>query len=180
VKVADDIATLLGRLDGARVCEIGGGYGGQCRILDALFRLDSYVLVDLRPALQLADRFLNHFSLRCKMSFACVNELACDSYDLVISNYAFSELTRDTQETYFRKVIANSRRGYMTYNDINPPEWHSMTRDDIQARVKGVVLPEFPLTHPRNCIIVWGAQDHAGVDDRPPAPGPWWVVDAEV
>jgi putative sugar O-methyltransferase len=55
LKVADDIETHFGSIDGADVIEIGIGYGGQCRILDSLFKLSSYTLVDLRPVLNLAD-----------------------------------------------------------------------------------------------------------------------------
>ncbi len=41
LKVADDIETHFGSIDGADVIEIGVGYGGQCRILDSLFKLNS-------------------------------------------------------------------------------------------------------------------------------------------
>lgn len=154
LKVADDLETLFGNLDGARICEIGVGYGGQCRILDSIFNIDSYALVDLRPVLQLVDRFLNQFPLHCKLHYSCLNELGYEGYDLIISNYAFSELDRDVQERYFHKVIANSYKGYMAYNEISPPEMRSMSRVEFCERVNGSILPERPLTHPNNCIIV--------------------------
>ena len=55
LKVANDLETLFSSLDGLRICEIGVGYGGQCRVLDAMFAVKSYTLVDLRPVLELAS-----------------------------------------------------------------------------------------------------------------------------
>jgi hypothetical protein len=34
----------------------------------------------------------------------------------VISNYAFSELPSHLQRTYIKKVLSNSKRGYLTMN----------------------------------------------------------------
>jgi hypothetical protein len=111
LKVADDLARLFGSFAGADVCEIGVGYGGQCRVLDALFPLRSYTLVDLRPVLSLAERFLSHFPLHCELRLRTMNELAVQAYDLVISNYAFSELAGHIQQAYVRKAVATTPRG---------------------------------------------------------------------
>jgi putative sugar O-methyltransferase len=157
VKVSYDLEVLFGDLEGFRVCEIGVGYGGQCRIMDSLFNIDSYTLVDLRPVLELAERFLDHFPLRCQVTYRTMNELGRDQeFDLILSNYSFTELTRVVQEVFLAKVIQHSHRGYITYNEISPPEFRSMTRDAIRERVMAEILDERPLTSPKNCLIVWG------------------------
>lgn len=156
LKVADDLERMFGSLDGASVVEIGVGYGGQCRVLDLLFELESFTLVDLRPVLSLAEQFLGHCALRTKVSFLTMNELGPEPRDLALSNYAFTELSRSLQETYYRKVLAPARRGYITYNDIAPPEYRSMTADELCQRLAAITVPEQPLTHPRNRILVWG------------------------
>jgi hypothetical protein len=157
LKVAHDLEQLFGKLDGMRVCEIGVGYGGQCRLTDLRNQLESYTLVDIRPALRLADRYLSNFPIRTEVRFRTMNDLPrSEKYDLCISNYAFTELRREIQETYWSKVIAHSARGYMTYNDICEATFNSMTRDEIVQRSGGRVLPEEPLTAPKNCLIVWG------------------------
>jgi hypothetical protein len=156
LKVADDLELLFGGLDGADVLEIGIGYGGQCRILDSLFKIRSYTLVDLKPVLGLADEFLSHFPLRCTVRFATMNELEARDYGFLLSNYAFTELSREVQDAYFSKVLLNTHRGYITYNEISPPDFQSMTREELCQRLRAHVVEEKPLTHPRNCIIVWG------------------------
>jgi len=157
LKVADDIETHFGSIDGADVIEIGVGYGGQCRILDSLFKLNSYTLVDLRPVLNLTDEFLSRFPLRCSVRLRTMNELSPRPYHFAVSNYAFTELSRELQEVYFDKALSRSAKGYITFNDIAPPKFRPMTRDELCQRLDARVLPENPLTHPNNCIIVWGA-----------------------
>jgi hypothetical protein len=158
LKIADDLEQLFGGLENFDVIEIGVGYGGQCRIIDALFKINSYTLVDLRPVLSLASKFLDHFPLRSWVGFLTMNELAPRGYDLAISNYAFTELRRAVQETYLSKVLRHTRRGYITYNDIAPPSFQTLTRDELCMRLNGRIVPEVPLTHPKNCIIVWGEE----------------------
>ncbi len=156
LKVADDIETLFGSLDGADVVEIGVGYGGQCRVLDSLFKIKSYTLVDLRPVLNLAAEFLAHFPLRTTVRFLTMNELEARSYSFLLSNYAFTEIKRDVQEIYYRKAFEGTPRGYITYNDIAPGEFKPFTCEELCQRLGAVTFSEKPLTHPKNCIIAWG------------------------
>ena len=156
LKVADDLETLFGSLDGFDVVEIGVGYGGQCRLLDSLFELNSYTLVDLRPVLNLADEFLAQFPLRTAIKLLTMNELKASEYSLLLSNYAFTEIRRDVQETYYRKVFEHTARGYITFNDISPTGFNSISRTELCDRLGAVTFPEKPLTHPKNSIIVWG------------------------
>ena len=86
-----------------------------------------------------------------------MNELSQKDYDLVISNYAFTELPRTIQNVYLNKVILNSKRGYITYNEITPKEYNSYKSDELIEMIPGArKLKEEPLSHPKNCLIVWG------------------------
>lgn len=157
VKVLSDLKNLFQNLDGLRICEIGIGYGGQCRVINAYSVPVSYRLVDLKPVLMLAQRFLDHFAMRSTLIYTTMNELEKTDYDLVVSNYAFTELPRPIQEIYLEKVILNCRRGYITYNDINPAEFCSFKKEELVRIIPGArIIDEVPLTHPNNCIIVWG------------------------
>lgn len=157
VKVLSDLKSLFQSLDGLSICEIGVGYGGQCRIINAQYAPATYRLVDIKPALLLAQRFLDNYAVKSTLSYMTMNELEKSNYDLVISNYAFTELLRTIQEIYLEKVILNSRRGYIIYNDINPTEFKSYKKEELLKVIPGSrIIDEVPLTHPNNCVIVWG------------------------
>jgi hypothetical protein len=157
VKVLADLKKLFGSLDDLDICEIGIGYGGQCRIINAWFSSASYCLIDIAPALALTRRYLENYAISSILSYRTMNELAPQDYDLAISNYAFTELPRAIQDEYLQKVIMRSRRGYITYNEISPAEFRSYTADERLRLIPGAErISEEPLTHPKNCLIVWG------------------------
>ena len=157
VKVLSDLKNLFKSLDGLSICEIGVGYGGQCRIINVQYVPAVYRLVDIKPALMLAQRFLDNYAVKSTISYMTMNELEKSNYDLVISNYAFTELPRHIQEIYLGKIILNSRRGYIIYNDINPAEFKSYKKEELLKIIPGSrIIDEIPLTHPNNCVIVWG------------------------
>ncbi|WP_022668335.1 putative sugar O-methyltransferase [Desulfospira joergensenii] len=156
IKVLSDIRTLFETLDDFDICEIGVGYGGQCRILNSYYTPETYCLVDIQPALALAQKYLDNFPITSTLSYRTMDQLAQGNYDLVISNYAFTELPRKIQDVYMEKIILCSKRGYITYNEITPKEFKSYKADELAAIIPGAqILEEKPLTHPTNCIIVW-------------------------
>ncbi|MBM4100437.1 MAG: putative sugar O-methyltransferase [Planctomycetes bacterium] len=157
VKVLGDLLDRFGTLDGLSICEIGVGYGGQCRVIAEWSRPAAYCLVDIRQALGLAERFLDHFALSVPVEFRTLNTLPAREWDLVISNYALTELPREYQEAYMDRAVRRARRGYVTFNRINPPAFRSMDAAEIAAALHGAAIgPEEPLTHAGNCVITWG------------------------
>ena len=157
IKVYGDLSNLFTNLNTFKICEIGVGYGGQYRIIDSIEEnINSYTLVDIKPALRLAQRYLDNFSIKSVLKFKTMNELEKDNYDLVISNYAFTELPRSIQDIYLNKVILNSTRGYITYNEITPDYFNSFKLQELLNIIpNSYIIPEEPLTHKNNCIIVW-------------------------
>jgi phospholipid N-methyltransferase len=157
VKVAGDLISLFKNLDNLNICEIGVGYGGQCRVLNSAASPAKYTLVDIKAALMLTQRFLDNFILNSVVKYKTMNELEVQNYDLVISNYAFTELPKSIQDVYLKKIILNSKRGYITYNDINPAHFNSYKKDALLKIIPNSrIIEEKPLTHKENCIIVWG------------------------
>ena len=160
IKVYSDLQNLFGSLDGLKICEIGVGYGGQCRIINSVNSPSAYTLVDIKQALLLTQRYLDNYILSSKVNYLTMNELDVEQYDLVISNYAFTELPRKIQDVYLKKVILNSDKGYITYNEISPAHFDSYKREELLNIIpNSKIVDEKPLTHPKNCIIVWGFQD---------------------
>ena len=159
VKVLADLRQYFTRLDQLSICEIGVGYGGQCRIVNALYSPAAYTLVDIQPALQLTHRYLGNYITNSVLSFKTMNELDSRAYDLCISNYAFSELPRSLQDVYIKKVILNSKMGYITYSDnFTPASFNSYRADELLKIIPGSIkIEENPKTGP-NFIILWGTK----------------------
>lgn len=162
IKVASDLVTLFEDFNWVKVSEIGVGYGGQLLILDQVIRIKSYCLFDLPPVLELASRYLESHLLRTAYEKSTLNQ--CDGereFDLVISNYAFSELPSQIQTMYAKKVFANSKRGYLTMNSGTGGVLDGVG-NKLQMNQLRTVLPAFdvieeePLTAPGNYIIIWG------------------------
>ena len=155
---------LFRNLDGQRIVEIGGGYGGQCFVIHSGARPASYTLVDLPEPLKLQRRYLEALGVK-GVTFAVPSELdPSEEYDLVVSNYAFSECRGDAQEDYLTTVLRPASRGYVTCNWITPPEFRSYGWQELLAAVPGSkFVDEEPLTGAANAILVWGT-DAGGIE----------------
>jgi putative sugar O-methyltransferase len=161
LKVASDLKILFGESIGSNVAEIGAGYGGQALVCDTVFKTDEYHVFDLPDVTRLVAKYLESFLLHGAYVPQTINTVTGQKYDLVISNYAFSELPRVVETTYIRKVLKQSSRGYLTMNsglsDHAGREDAKLSLDELKT-----MLPEFeifeekPLTAPHNYIIVWG------------------------
>ncbi len=160
-KVASDLAMYFGKLDDFDVVEIGAGYGGQSLILDSFFRINSFTLIDLRDVLNLVEKYLDQHNLSSQYLTKTLNQMSKSSkFDLVISNYAFSELPRDLQLRYIEKILGNSSRGYLTMNsglDFSARSHNKLSLNDLKNLLpKFEVVEENPLSSPDNYLIVWG------------------------
>lgn len=156
LKVWLEVQRLFGHLHNLTIAEIGVGFGGQALIFSELSAPRKYILLDIPPALSLASKYLH--SLRSQMIFESIdgrNPLPVYS-DLVISNYAFSELKRELQEMYLVRVISNASRGYITWNVLSEKHLDGFSLDEVLERIPSSrKLPEIPETSPGNVIIVW-------------------------
>lgn len=122
IKVLVDLIKLYKSLDGWDIFEIGGGYGGQCRIVSELFKFNSYTIVDLPEVTGIPKRYLTELNVP---NFKCItiDDVEEKEYNLFISNYAFTELSAVLQETYLNKIISKCTHGYITYNrSLSVPE----------------------------------------------------------
>jgi putative sugar O-methyltransferase len=159
-KVLADLLNLFDSLEELSIVEIGVGYGGQCRVINSITSPKEYTMVDIKPALLLAQCYLDGFVLSSVMKYKTMNELEKNKYDLAISNYAFTELPRKIQDVYLDKVILGSKCGYITYNEITPDYFQSYKKEELLKIIPhSFVMNEVPLTHEKNCIIIWGNND---------------------
>jgi putative sugar O-methyltransferase len=104
VKVLSDLKLKFGDLNGKKIVEIGGGYGGQARVLFLEFMNLDYTIIDLPEVLLLINKFTESANLNSgKLNLFSALDFPTIKSDLVISNYAFSELPPLTQINYIKK-----------------------------------------------------------------------------
>lgn len=118
IKNTLDLSSLCGDQKISKVVEIGGGYGGLCKTLSVVCNFNEYVNVDLPQAVQLQEKYLKNFpEVYPRTKFVPCDQLEdIFDVDLLISNYALSELSLEAQLNYYDKVIKNSKVVYITYN----------------------------------------------------------------
>jgi len=158
VKVASDLLSLFGRGLG-EVAEIGCGYGGQCLVNEKLLGYSRATLFDLPVVNQLIKRYLDYTLMNGAYRTRTINETVPQSYDLVISNYAFSELPFLLQRAYIHKVLAKAARGYLTMNSGigGAKDVDKLSVGELRKLLPAFeVFEEEPLTRQSNFIIVWG------------------------
>jgi putative sugar O-methyltransferase len=125
-----------------KILEIGGGYGGLCKVLSSLVKFDEYYLVDLPEVSELSKKYLNNFPrIKDKISYITTETLVpVNDLDLVISNYAFSECEREYQKLYYDTMVKNAKRFYMVYNNftdnMNGEEFISLASSDFSIHVE--------------------------------------------
>ena len=149
IAVATDIRREFGNSKLTRIVEIGGGYGGQAAILRRLDMWEEYFIFDLPEVQDLIQRYLSFIGIGM-VDFPKISTPNSYEYDLVISNYAFSELPRKIQDDYLDKVILKARRGFML---MNSGKSNATGRSDGKISVEELQriipnlreLPEIPL-----------------------------------
>jgi len=141
---------------GWRVCEIGGGYGGLAHVFLAAARAMGsappfYRLFDLPEPTALQRRFLNELGWEGSFEVSTLEEeesapaAACD---LVISNYALSELDEPTQLRYSRALLERARRGvFLTINAFDDSGGSAVLASLSSAGLTLRVEPETPPTN---------------------------------
>lgn len=154
IKILSDLKKLFGNLNGFDIVEIGGGYGGQCKIISDIFKFKSYDILDLKSVSNLINKYLSKLDVKNAKAYPIEDYLCKDKYNLIISNYAFSELNRDVQNGYLDKIINKCDHGYMICNMIN--NFDSFSKDELVGMNKNIkVIEEEPKTHQNNFVIYW-------------------------
>jgi len=147
-----------------KVGEIGIGFGGQFAITSKSMRLTEYSMYDLPVVLSLSERTLGNANLlNGSFKQQSIDPVIPNSFDLVISNYAFSELPAEVQRDYISKIFKNTPCGYLTMNsgrsDVTGRSFGKVSLAEIKAAIPSCeILEEDPITGPDNYIIVWGHQ----------------------
>jgi len=101
------------------IVEIGGGYGGLCKVMSSFVKFENYLLIDLEECNMLSRKYLSNFDLPT-MSYQAEEIVDVeDNFDLLISNYALSECNRETQMMYIERFVKKSDKFYLMHNNFH-------------------------------------------------------------
>src|SRR3989344_2532424 len=121
-----EIKELLGSDLPYRIVEIGGGYGGLCKILSSVFNFKEYVLIDLPEVIALCKKYISHFhELEGRVKFfsvADIQSINLPDIDLVIADSSLAECSSETQMLYTKLILNKSKYIYMIYNTLHDPK----------------------------------------------------------
>jgi len=156
VKVLSELESIFGSLANKKIVEIGVGYGGQSKLIMDYFNIDEYNFVDLPEVLGLTKKYLEKYGYK-NLNYYTYDSLPEKNYDIVISNYAFTECNKGIQKIYLEKIINKSKSGYITGNQIGHHfNVDMMNREEIKNAIpNSKLIAEVPLTHPNNYILTW-------------------------
>ena len=101
------------------IVEIGGGYGGLCKVMSSFIKFDQYLLLDLEECNLLSRRYLSIFNLPTLSHTAEEIDEIDENFDLLISNYAFSECHKEVQQDYIERFIKKSNNFYIMHNNFH-------------------------------------------------------------
>ena len=147
------------------ITEIGIGFGGQLLALNQMIEISSYNTYDLKNVQELASRYISetnlmpgHEKIVVHRDIANFSEL---NSDLLISNYALSELPAFVQIEYVEKIARNAKRGYLMMNsgktNVTGRSTGKLAMADFLSSIPGVeIFPENPLSGPDNYLLLWG------------------------
>ncbi len=161
LKVASDLKRSFQSLDGMKIIEIGGGYGGQCKILFDLFDIASYTIIDLPEGLELTKKYLQALGVTSRVHFLKPTQVESQECDLLISNYGFTESSAALQSHYFDALLRRAPRGYMTCNffykhfRVRPWTKEGLLKKLSSLPIKMHVLPEEPQIGEENFVVIW-------------------------
>ena len=153
IKVLSDIMRMRRCEEKGSIIEIGGGYGGQARILMEFFTTTDYTMVDLAEVLPLQIKYLRMYGKEiCAVSPEMVKSIS-RSYDFCVSNFAFNECSKETQELYIDKIISKSKHGYISgvFTGVN-----GMSCDEVTGSIPGCIVRDYEPDIGFGCkIIEW-------------------------
>lgn len=157
-KVYEELKRLFPKIAEMKIAEIGGGFGGQAAVLQKLSGFKSYTIYDLPEVLLLQSKFLKTNDMGSDIFYVDGRLPPAGKFDLVISNYAISELRRELQQIYFEHVVKSSTYGYLTWNLIAQNRLGGLSVDEVLKYIPNAsISEESPLTDEGNLLITWGA-----------------------
>lgn len=134
------------------IVEIGGGYGGQCKIMiDTLLYYNpeieyTYTIIDLEEPSLLQRKYLDRLEVKNVTCSICTDYEKNKEYDLCISTYTIGEIPIEFQNEYVETIIKHCESAYFLWNVTPIPP-------SIENR--SIVRPESPLLTTNNKTVTF-------------------------
>lgn len=160
LKIVHDLQAHFGNLDGLKIAEIGAGHGTLCTLLKTLYPSIQYTIVDAPYLFSLAQKNLGLLGIS-GVDFLPIQEAEERSFDLVISDHAFTESGKALQQALFQKLIRRSPRGYFVCNffpkhfRVYPWKREELLKKFMKLPVEIELLPEYPESSKEDFILLW-------------------------
>ena len=88
-----------------KVLEVGGGYGRRALVVGSVLSIERYKMFDLSEVRKLISKHLECFVLNGSYSASTLDKSTSESYNIIISKYAFSYVTSGLQK-HTKKVMS--------------------------------------------------------------------------
>ncbi len=157
IKIAGDLRYEFGDLSGMDIVEIGRGHGCLCAVIAKLLGFNSYTLIDHSKCSTLTKKNLLRLGIKKVQFYSIMQPPKEKEYDLVISNFYFSEMDRNLQKMLIEDLFISCHNGYLTNSYITK---NSYSPDELLSSLmrqgkKGRIETEMPLTSSDNLLYLW-------------------------
>jgi hypothetical protein len=114
------------KLNNFNIIEIGGGYGGQCIILQDLLNkfninYDKYIIIDLDNVNNFQKKYIqiNNMSSKCEfINYEKYKEYKFNNNNFLFSSYALSEISSYARQDYYDNLLKYIINGFIVWNNI--------------------------------------------------------------
>jgi hypothetical protein len=156
IHVQNELVRHFHNIQDFNVIEIGGGFGGQAATTAQMSNIKSWTIFDLPEVHALQEKFIGIAAPHLKAFFLSGLAPQTIQGDLLLSNYALSEISRPLQIEYLEKLGFIIPRGYLIWNLISEKRLGGLSLDEILALIPdSKVEPEKPLSDEGNVVIHW-------------------------
>ncbi len=142
LNILKDLKDKFGDISNFNIVEIGGGHGGQGKIvLDS--GVESYSFIDVPETLALCEKYVSSFGYKC--DYYTFPNVPKKEFDLCLSLWCLSEFDETGIQFYFDNVIQKCKNGYFRLNiwDERKEFLISLARKYFNVKVED----EYPKTH---------------------------------
>ncbi len=123
---ACDLGDWCPSMNGGRIVEIGGGFGGLAAVINKLYQPASYAIVDVKPARDLQKRFL--LEAEEKVTFLSPGQ-SPGKIDLLIADFSLCELSHEIRNQYATWLFPKADYGALLWSETDQEGW--LTGDDV-------------------------------------------------